>query len=91
MKTKIRIKVCKDYFSAEGALYSGSALFWNGGFNSNDGRIAIGSGIASTATTATPSYFLAGVISGSENEASGSQVDHYGNIRIDGGDIFIYV
>jgi hypothetical protein len=26
MKNKIRIKVCKDYFSAEGALYSGSVV-----------------------------------------------------------------
>lgn len=26
MKTKIRIKVRKDYFSAEGALYSGSVV-----------------------------------------------------------------
>tara|TARA_R100000005_G_C4898923_1_gene142056 strand:+ start:123 stop:302 length:180 start_codon:yes stop_codon:yes gene_type:complete len=26
MKNKIRIKVCEDYFSAEGALYSGSVV-----------------------------------------------------------------
>tara|TARA_Y100000592_G_C5242997_1_gene209207 strand:+ start:341 stop:520 length:180 start_codon:yes stop_codon:yes gene_type:complete len=26
MKTKIRIKVCEDYFSSEGALYSGSVV-----------------------------------------------------------------
>lgn len=26
MKTKIRIKVCKDYFSSDGALYSGSVV-----------------------------------------------------------------
>ena len=29
MKNKIRIKVCKDYFSAEGALYSGSVVITN--------------------------------------------------------------
>ena len=29
MKTKIRIKVCEDYFSAEGALYSGSVVLTN--------------------------------------------------------------
>ena len=76
---------------SEGTLYSGSSLFWNGAFNSNDGRVAVASGVASTSTTATPGYYMAGVISGSENEATGSQVDHYGNIRIESGDIYIYV
>ena len=67
---------------SEGTLYSGSSLFWNGAFNSNDGRVAVASGVASTSTTATPGYYMAGVISGS---------DHYGNIRIESGDIYIYV
>tara|TARA_B100000683_G_scaffold263935_1_gene292858 strand:+ start:2675 stop:3826 length:1152 start_codon:yes stop_codon:yes gene_type:complete len=75
---------------SEGAANSGSALFWNGDFNSNDGRLAIGSAAASSTTT-TANYFIAGVISGSSDIATGSQADHYGNIRIDNGDIFIYV
>lgn len=75
---------------SEGAANSGSALFWNGDFNSNDGRLAIGTAAAS-ATTATPEYYVAGVISGSSDFATGSQADHYGNIRIDNGDIYIYV
>ena len=75
---------------SEGAANSGSALFWNGDFNSNDGRLAVGSAAASS-TTATPEYYVAGVISGSSDIATGSQADHYGNIRIDNGDIYIYV
>ena len=75
---------------SEGAANSGSALFWNGDFNSNDGRLAVGSAAASS-TTATAEYYVAGVISGSSDIATGSQADHYGNIRIDNGDIYIYV
>tara|TARA_R100000734_G_C3318706_1_gene113193 strand:- start:2029 stop:3180 length:1152 start_codon:yes stop_codon:yes gene_type:complete len=75
---------------SEGAANSGSALFWNGDFNSNDGRLAVGSAAASS-TTATADYYVAGVVSGSSDIATGSQADHYGNIRIDNGDIYIYV
>jgi len=75
---------------SEGAANSGSALFWNGDFNSNDGRLAVGTAAASS-TTATADYYVAGVVSGSSDIATGSQADHYGNIRIDNGDIYIYV
>jgi len=75
---------------SEGAANTGSALFWEGDFNSNDGRIAIASGVAGSSTSATAQYYLAGVISGSSDLATGSQADHYGNIRIDGEDIYIY-
>ena len=75
-----------------GTAHSGSAIFWNGDFNGNDGRLAVGHNLgASQGNGATPAYFVGGVFSGSLEEASGSFADHYGNIRIESGDIFIYV
>ena len=38
---------------SEGAANSGSALFWNGDFNSNDGRLAVGSAAASSTTASS--------------------------------------
>ena len=75
-----------------GAAMSGSSLFWNGNFNGNDGRLAIGHGVSNTSGNGTvPNYFVPGVISGSEANAATALADHYGNIRIEAGEIFMYV
>ena len=75
-----------------GQAHSGSAIFWNGDFNGNDGRLAVGHNFgASQGNGASPAYYVGGVFSGSLEDASGSLADHYGNIRIEAGEIFIYV
>ena len=76
---------------ANGSQGTGTALIWNGDYNSNDGRLAIANTVASDATTAAPNYFLAGVFTGSAAGAAAVQADHVGNIRVDSEDIYIYV
>jgi hypothetical protein len=79
---------------ANGTANSGTALIWKGGYqdaSSNpDGRLAITNILAATATTATPSYYIAGVYEGSAANAATAQADHKGNIRIEGSDIYIF-
>ena len=75
---------------SEGASGTGSALIWNGDYNSNDGRLAVANGVTSTSTTATVSYYVGGVFVGSENDAATAQADHDGNIRIEANEIYIY-
>ena len=75
-----------------GTQSSGSALVWDGSYNSNDGRLAVVGDMGSTDTgNVTPSYHVAGVYEGNATNAATAQADHPGNIRIDGGDIYIYV
>ena len=75
-----------------GTQSSGSGLIWDASYNSNDGRLSVVTDMGSTdAANVTPSYHVAGVIEGTADEATGSLADHAGNIRIDGGEIFIYV
>ena len=77
-----------------GAAQQGHGLFWDGSYNSDDGRLAIINSVNSTQNSdiGSPSYHLAGVFSGAENDAATAQADHEGNIRVDSaGDIFIYV
>ena len=77
---------------ANGVAQSGAALIWDASYNTNDGRAAVVNNMASNATgDQTPSYHLAGVFSGSSANAATAQADHLGNIRVLGGDIFIYV
>lgn len=77
---------------SEGTANSGNLLFWDASYNSNDGRLSIATGVASNATGAqTPAYSIAGVFEGTEANAATAQADHPGNIRIESGDIFIYV
>ena len=77
---------------SEGTAQSGNALFWDASYNSNDGRLSIASGVAQNATSPlTPAYSIAGVFEGTEGAAATAQADHPGNIRIESGDIFIYV
>ena len=77
---------------SNGSANNGAALIWNGDFNSNDGRLAIANSVNADATSATVNYHLAGVFSGTANDAATAQADHEGNIRVDSsGDIFIYV
>lgn len=76
---------------SEGELNSGSALVWAAGYNSNDGRLAITTGSASTITGDPDiTYYLAGVYEGTATGAAEAQADHPGNIRIDNNEIFIY-
>ena len=76
---------------ANGVAQSGSAFIWDASYNGNDGRAAIVNNMASSATgDQTPDYHLAGVYSGSEAGAATAQADHLGNIRVEGGDIFIF-
>lgn len=75
-----------------GTQSSGSGLIWDASYNSNDGRLSVVTDMGSTdAANVTPSYHVAGVIEGTADQATGSLADHAGNIRIDGGEIFIYV
>ena len=77
---------------ANGSANTGTALIWNGDYNSNDGRLAISNTVASNATSATVNYFIAGVFDGTVADAATAQADHRGNIRVDSSnDIFIYV
>jgi len=75
---------------SEGASGTGSALIWNGDYNSNDGRLAVANGVTSTSTTATVSYYVGGVFVGNESDAATAQADHNGNIRIESNEIYIY-
>lgn len=77
---------------SNGTAQSGAGLIWDASYNSNDGRLAIVGNMASNATGAqTPSYHIAGVFEGTAANAATAEADHVGNIRVDGGDIFIYV
>ena len=77
---------------ANGSANTGTALIWNGDYNSNDGRLAISNTVASNATSATVNYYIAGVFDGTSADAATAQADHRGNIRVDSSnDIFIYV
>jgi hypothetical protein len=77
---------------SNGTAQEGAAVIWDASYNSNDGRLAIVNDIASDATgDQTPSYHVAGVFEGTEANAATAQADHVGNIRVEGGDIFIYV
>jgi hypothetical protein len=77
---------------SEAAVQSGSLLFWDASYNSNDGRLAIKGRVASSATgNQTPDYHIAGVYEGSAANAASAEADHAGNIRIEGDEIFIYV
>ena len=75
---------------ANGTAGSGSALIWNGDYNDSDGRLAIANSVGATDSTATVSYYIAGVFDGTSDDAATAQADHNGNIRIESGDIFIY-
>lgn len=76
---------------SEGVAQSGSALFWDASYNS-DGRLSIANGVAQDATSPlTPAYSIAGVFEGTAANAATAQADHPGNIRIESGEIYIYV
>lgn len=77
---------------SNGTAQQGAAVIWDASYNSNDGRLAIVNDIASNATgDQTPSYHVAGVYEGTEANAATAQADHVGNIRVEAGDIYIYV
>ena len=77
---------------SNGVAQAGAAMFWDASYNGNDGRLAVVGNLSSTATGAqTPSYYVGGVFIGTEPNAATAEADHPGNIRIDNGDIFIYV
>ena len=74
-----------------GSGVEGDALFWDGSYNGNDGRLGIGHGVALASNTATAEYYLAGVTIGNATAAATALADHKGNILIDGSDIYICV
>jgi hypothetical protein len=75
-----------------GVANSGSALFWDVSYNGNDGRLAVANEIAWNNTgNQTPSYHVAGVFEGTEANAATAQADHVGNLRVENGQIYIYV
>lgn len=76
---------------SNGSKNNGAALIWNGDYNSNDGRLAVANSVDADATSATVSYYVAAVTTGSAALAATAQADHPGNIRVDGSDIYIYV
>lgn len=77
---------------SNGTAQQGAAVIWDASYNSNDGRLAIVNDIASNATgDQTPSYHVAGVYEGTEANAATAQADHVGNIRVEAGEIYIYV
>jgi len=75
-----------------GVAQSGSLMFWDASYNSNDGRLAVKNQAAASVTgNQTPDYHIAGVYEGSAANAATAQADHVGNIRVEGEEIFIYV
>jgi hypothetical protein len=77
---------------SNGVAQAGAAMIWDASYNGNDGRLAVVGNLTSNATGAqTPSYYVGGVYLGTEANAATAEADHPGNIRIDGGDIYIYV
>jgi hypothetical protein len=75
-----------------GVAQSGSALVWDGSYNGNDGRLSVVGNLGSNVTgNVTPSYYVAGVYEGTEANAATNKADHVGNIRVESGNIFIYV
>ena len=72
---------------------AGDALIWDGNHNGNDGRLGVTNGLsaASSTTSATANYHLAGVFAGTDTDAETAQADHVGNIRIENSEIYIYV
>jgi hypothetical protein len=75
---------------ANGTANSGTALIWNGDYNSSDGRLAIAKTVAADDVAATPSYYVGGVFEGSSANAATAEADHLGNIRIENNEIFIF-
>jgi len=77
---------------SEGVAQSGSALFWDADYNGGDGRLSIANGVAQDATSPlTSAYSVAGVFEGTEGDAAIAEADHPGNIRIESGEVYIYV
>ena len=79
-----------------GTAQRGKALVWDYSYNSNDGRLAVSTAdVLHNNTTAfaggTDGYYVAGVFIGSETDAEDAKADHRGNIRVNSGEIFIYV
>lgn len=73
-----------------GTGVQGDALFWDGSYNGNDGRLGVAHAVDLTDNSATAAYWVGGVIEGDAAAAETALADHKGNIRIDGGDIYIY-
>ena len=78
---------------SNGVANSGATLIWDASYNSNDGRLAVVGNMASSAAAGaqTPAYSIAGVFEGSSANAATAEADHVGNIRVEAGEIFIYV
>ena len=77
---------------SDGSANQGAGLFWDNGYNSNDGRLAIVGTIAAGATgDQTPAYHIVGAIEGNEAAAATAKADHVGNIRVESEEIYIYV
>jgi len=75
-----------------GVAQSGSALVWDGSYNGDDGRLSVVGNLGSNVTgNVTPSYYVAGVYEGTAANAATNKADHVGNIRVESGNIFIYV
>ena len=71
----------------------GNTLFWDGGYNTDEGRFAVGYNIGSVdtddVTSITAAYHIAGVYSGSGTSAD-VNADQIGNIKLVAGEAFIY-
>jgi len=77
---------------ADGVANQGVGLFWDNGYNSDDGRLAVVNSIAAGATgDQTPAYHIVGALEGNEAAAATAQMDHVGNIRVESEEIYIYV
>ena len=74
-----------------GTGVQGDALFWDGSYNGNDGRLGVAHSVALDDNSATAGYWVGGVIEGDAAAAATALADHKGNIRIDSGEIYIYV
>ena len=81
---------------SNGTANSGHALILDQSYNSNDGRLAIkvtdtAAGSTADFAAGTTGYYVAGVFEGSAANAETALADHAGNIRIESGEVFIYV
>lgn len=75
-----------------GIEQAGSVLYFDASYALNEGRLAFKGSVGSTVTgSLTADYYIPGVVIGNETAATTAEANHAGNMRIDGGEIYIYV
>lgn len=75
-----------------GVAQEGAGLIWDASYNTGDGRLAVVADMAGdSAVNETPAYHVVGAGELTEAQAATAKMDHVGNIRVESGEIYIYV